>query len=91
MTPPDPTRPLAAQLSEAARREYDELIKWNLEHARDQLVDAIGRFEKNPTGENLTLVNGFWIAGIRMLGNAGKRQPPGGAGLRDAAKLTEAA
>lgn len=87
----DPARPLAAQLNEAARREYDELVKFNLNHARDQLVDALGKFDRNPSGDNLVVVNGFWAHGVRMLDYAGKRKPPGGAGLREAAKLTEAA
>lgn len=87
----DPAKPLAAQLQAAARVEYDDLIKFNLQHARDQLVDALGKFEKQPTGDNLTTVNGFFAHGIKMLGNAGKRKPPGGAGLKEGAQLQKVA
>lgn len=85
---------LLFQLREAARVEYDELVRFNLKHAADQLDDAVTKFAAEPTQARLIDVNGFWAHGVRMLDNAGRRKPRNGgngAGLKEGALLAAVA
>lgn len=82
------------QLREAARAERDSLVKFNLKKVADELDTAIKTFGALPISDNLSAVNGLWARAVRQLGFASGPTGDGGkrgAGLKEGAKLTEAA
>lgn len=84
---------LLFQLREAARVEHDELVKFNLKHAADQLSESCAKFAVDPTTAQLQVVNGYWSHAVRMLDYAGRRNGGGttGAGLKESALLQKIA
>lgn len=77
---------LLLQLRNAAKVERDELIKFKMRRAADDLDVALKTFTIAPNGANLLAVNGLWASGVRVLGFATVTDPQdGGAKIRLAA------
>ena len=53
-----------------ARREYDEVIRFQLKQTADEVSEALKVFTICPTGKGLQAINGLWAKGVRVLGFA---------------------
>jgi len=82
----DSKKSLLLQLRDAAKVERDELTRFNMRTAADELDVALRAFKDAPNGSNLAIINGLWARGVRVLGFATAIDPnPGGAKMSVAA------
>jgi hypothetical protein len=66
-----PDQSLSPQLRQASQNERDELVRFQLRQAADELDDALRAFTFTPSSNHLATLQGMWARGIRTLGNAG--------------------
>lgn len=77
-------------LREAAQVERNTLTKYHLRNSADDLQAAMLAFAALPSREHMQALNGCWARATRMLSQAGKSPPiggAGGAGLKEGAQL----
>jgi hypothetical protein len=71
---------IRSQLRFASQTEADELVRFKLRGAADELDVALRTFTVAPTGEHLCSLVGLWASGKRILNQAGGsvhlRNPP---------------
>jgi hypothetical protein len=75
-----PDLDIRSQLRFASQTEADELVRFKLRGAADELDAALKLFHIAPTGEHLCSLVGLWAHGKRCLNQAGGsvhlRNPP---------------
>lgn len=82
----DPHKSLLLQLRDAAMVERNTLTKHQMKEAADGLSVALSAHNVQPNGHNLSVVNGLWSRGVRLLGLATTFDPaPGGGRMAVAA------
>lgn len=88
-----PDESLLLRLRQAAMVERNELTRFQMREAADNLSIAIGHLNEVPTTLAMQNLNGRWMVALRVLGRANGSPDDGqnGSGLKDGALLAVAA